>query len=522
MYRCLILSYFAFALFVLPARAAEPANVLFIAIDDLKTIGTLYAEEPGSFLKHVYPDPELRTQVAQRMTPNIQRLADRGVRFMDAYCAAPACNPSRAALMTGVRPHMSGLTTNAGGIFFREYEYGGKRTLADAVTLPELLQKHGWYTAATGKIFHTSTSFAKSDGHRSWTDWTNVSSNAGKKQRGKFSPKSLDWGQEGNDQATYHALSDYAKADFIANVLAHGKATDGDKTFDITGDRPFFLACGIFRPHLPFYATRDLLDLFPTDEMLITRELLQKFTDDAGDLPEQAYKWCGLQVDANGHPQIGKDRFVDILKHGLKQQPSDGDLMGWKRMLQHYFASCAIADRCVGRLLDGLDEGKRADDTMIILWSDHGYHLGEKLHETKFTLWDDGANVNFIVVDPRFKASAGKRCDRPVTLTDIYPTVAAMANVELPDPRITGSDLSPLLEDPARSWAPPAQSTYQQVTNNMVRTDRYKLIRYANDNEAIELYDMQADPEEFHNLANSADHQSTKVKLIELLDAATK
>jgi arylsulfatase A-like enzyme len=504
-------------------KAAEPpSNVLFIAIDDMKTIGTLYAEEPGNFLQRVYPDKTLRTEIANRLTPNIQRLADRGVTFMNAYCAAPACNPSRAALMTGVRPHLTGLTTNAGGIFFRDYQYEGKKLLADAVTMPELLQKHGWYTAETGKIFHTARSFKNADGNRSWTAWTDVQGNAGPSKRDRFSPKSLDWGQEGDDHATYKSLNDYRKADFIARVLSEGKATDKETTFAIKPDQPFFLACGIFRPHLPFYATKDLLNLFPTAEMTITRELLDEFTGDAGDLPQQAYKWCGLAVDSNGHPQIGKDRFVDILKHGKKQQPADGDLQGWKQMLQHYFACCAIADRSVGRLLDGLEQSDYNDNTMIILWSDHGYHLGEKLHETKFTLWDDGANVNFIISDPRNRATAGQRCYRPVTLTDIYPTVADMAGVELPDARIKGHNLTPLLADPNRAWAAPAHSTYQAVSNNMLRTDRYKLIRYGNDNKAVELYDMQEDPEEFNNLAGKPEQESNEAKLKTLLDAVIR
>ena len=498
----------------------SPPNVLFIAIDDLKTIGSIYSEDPGDFLQRVYPDKALRAEVARRMTPNLQRLADRGVTFTSAYCAAPACNPSRAALMTGIRPHLSGLTTNAGGVFFREYEYEGKRPLADATTLPEWLKQHGWYTAETGKIFHTSTSFKAADGHRSWTDWTNVPGSAGERVRAKFSPKSLDWGQEGDDSATFHALNDYQKADFIAKVLTEGRATDRETTFAISADQPFFLACGIFRPHLPFYATRDLLDLFPTEEMAITRELLEEFTRDAGDLPDQAYKWCGLAVDAGGHPTIGKDRFVDILKHGRKLQDRDGDLQGWKEMLQHYFASCAIADRCVGRLLDGLEASPYTDNTMIILWSDHGYHLGEKLHETKFTLWDDGARVNFLISDPRHPQSAGKCCTRPVTLTDIFPTVAAMAGLDMPDPRIQGTDLEPLLENPDRAWAPAAQSTYQSVAHNMIRTERYKLIRYDDNNEAIELYDMQEDPEEFENLAGQPNLQSTQAKLIRMLDEA--
>ena len=508
------------AFFSQPAVAeTKPSNVLMIAIDDLKTIGTLYAEEPGSFLKHVYPDPKLRGDVANRMTPNIRRLADRGVRFMDAYCAAPACNPSRAALMTGIHPRESGLTTNAGGIFFRDYKYEGERPLQDATTLPELLKANGWYTASTGKIFHTARSFKNADGNRSWTDWTSVNGGAGSKTRGEYSPKSLDWGQEGDGDATFHLLNDYRRCDWVGELFETGRATGEQGEFELPSDKPFFFACGIFRPHLPFYATADLLALFPSDEMTVTRELLDYFTKDAGDLPDEAYRLSGLAVDSKGLPTIGKDRFVDILNHGNKVGGEDGDLMGWKRMLQHYFASCAIADRCVGRLLDGLDASPHAKNTMVILWSDHGYHLGEKLHETKFTLWDDGANVNFIVSDPRFPSSAGKRCDHPVTLTDIYPTVVAMAGLDLPSDRIRGADLGPLLADPGAGAMTAARSTYKSVKHNMLRTARYKVIRYDDDPKQVELYDMRADPEEYNNLADRPEHASTKAKLLEQLDS---
>ena len=147
----------------------------------MKPIGSVFAEDPGNFLQRVYPDKTLRTEVAKRMTPNIQRLADEGVTFMDAYCAAPACNPSRAALMTGIRPHKSGLTTNAGATFFHEYEYEDSRPLANAITMPEHLIANGWYTASTGKIYHSASNYENSDGPRSWIDRTNVGGSAGAK-----------------------------------------------------------------------------------------------------------------------------------------------------------------------------------------------------------------------------------------------------------------------------------------------------------------------------------------------------
>ncbi len=491
-------------LFLFAQEQPEPQqmNVLMIAIDDLKTVGSVYADEDGDFLRHVYPDQQLRSEVVFRMTPNLKRLSCKSITFTSAYCASPACNPSRAALMTGIRPHESGMTTNAGAVFFREWEYEGARPLAEATTIPELLKANGWYTASTGKIYHSGSNYAKSDGARSWTQWTNVSGGAGNKVRALYSPESLDWGQEGNDSATYTGLNDYRKADFIAELLENGTATRNGDTFTLPEGQPFFIAAGIFRPHLPFYATKDLIDLFPVEEMTADQNLLNYFIEDGRDLPSEALTLAGVTLDAEGNPIIGSDRFVDILIHGDSIDAETGRFDGWKDMLRHYFASCAIADRAIGRLMEGLKNSPYADNTIVILWSDHNYHLGEKLHETKFTLWDDGARVNFLVHDPRFPENHGARCSKPVGLVDIYPTVAAIAGVEFPsDDRISGFDLNPLLANPHADWSGYALTTFRNVNTHMLRTQRYKLIQYDSNPEQIELYDMVNDPEEYHNLA---------------------
>ncbi len=501
-------------------QSDQPTNILFIAIDDLKTIGSVFAEDPGNFLQKVYPDKELRTEVARRMTPNIQRLADQGITFMNAYCAAPACNPSRAALMTGIRPHSTGFTTNAGAVFFRDYEYQGIKPLADAITIPEYLKANGWYTASTGKIFHSSSSYKNSDGSRSWSVWTDVTGGAGPKTDSVWRTKALAWGIEGNDASTYRELNDYRKADFMARLLETGRATDHDTSFKLTDGQPFFLALGIFRPHLPFYATEDLVSLFPTEEMSVTRELLEEFTADGDDVPEYAFKFSGMQRDSSGAPTIGSDRFVDVLNHGLSIDPNDGDLQGWKDMLSYYFASCAIADRAVGRILDGLENSRYKDNTMVVLWSDHGYHLGEKLHVTKFALWDDAAQVNFFIKDPRNPQNAGKRSYRPVSLIDIYPTLMNLAKLDLPSDRITGHDLTSLLKDPYAARAAPAHTTYKNVANNMIRTERFKFIQY--EDESRELYDLPADPDEYHNLAGKPETDAIEADMANLHNSALR
>ncbi len=527
------------------ANAQDAQNVLFIAVDDLKAIGTLFQDEENDFLAQVYPDPEIRREVAARMTPNIQRLSDEGVNFMSAYCPSPACNPSRTAIMTGVRPHVSGMANNAGSAFFREWKFEGERPLADATTLPELLKNNGWYTASTGKIYHQYHLPKHSDVERSWTDWTMLEQYAGDWVLSDWSPVPLldeegnedwsatpagrvRWGQEGEDHQTFVEMSDYRAADFFARLIENGEAERGDVTFALPDDAPFFLALGIFRPHLPFITTKDLIDLFPVEEMTVTRELLEFFIRDGADLPAASLAYSGIRIGDDGEPELGSGRFPGVLRHGLSVDPDDGDIKAWMDMLSHYFASTALADRSVGRVLDALDASPYSDNTMVILWSDHGFHLGEKMHVAKFTLWNDGSRVPFIIKDPRFPQSAGMRSHAPVSLMDIYPTVASVAGLELPDSRITGSDLSPLLADPTLGRDDPVLVTYQRNLNideydHTVRKGRYKLIYLPRGGqEHVELYDVARDPQEYYNLAGLPEYADVEASMMEVLKEALK
>lgn len=504
----------------MPAIAQDQQNVLFISIDDLKTIGSLYSEEKADFLQHIYPDDELRREVVKRMTPNLQRFADEAVTFMNAYSASPACNPSRASLMTGIRPHESGLVQNEKGIFFRKWEYQGKRPLADAVSLPDLLKRNNWYTASTGKIYHNPRSYEHQDGSRSWKDWTHVQEGVGNFVQSRWSSPGLKWGSLGGPNSTVKEHNDFRAANFIASVLENGKATNDGTTFELPEGKPFFLACGIYKPHLPFSTTQDMLDLFPVEEMTVTQELLQYFINDVIDIPPLGLRYTGGAIDDDGDPVLGNDRFVRMLEHGLSIDPEGGDMKGWKDMLKHYFACVATADRAVGRLIEGLENSPYADNTMVVLWSDHGYHLGEKLHETKFTFWDDAARVYFIVKDPRNPQSAGQRSYQPVSLMDIYPTVAKMAGLELPDERITGRDLFPLLKDPGSEWAAPAHTTFRTPDSHMIRDNQFKLIRYEDSDSDVELYDMISDGEEYFNLADVPGYKPVLKRMKSLMEIA--
>lgn len=496
-----------------------PPNILFIAIDDLKRIGGYFADDPGNFIPRVYPDPAVRAQIINHLTPNMDQLAAEGVSFMRAYCASPACNPSRAALMTGIRAHKTGLTNNKGGIFFRDWTFGGVQPLADAVTLTEHLMANGYYAAGTGKIYH-GTSFYATDGNKSWEDWEIVTGNAGSTSNTVYANggSPIGWGQEGPDSASYTNMLDYRRAEFIAKALETGSSG----SISLPAGKPFFLACGIQKPHLPYYATKDLADLFPTQQMTgVTRELHDEFLNDCGDLPPTGLVESGGAI-AGDDVVLGSDRFVTILQNGLDINPVDGDLNGWKDMLKYYFACSALADRAVGRLLEGLANSPYADNTIVILWSDHGYHLGEKMHVTKFALWEDSAGVHFIIKDPKYPQGFGIKCQRPVNLSDIYPTVCARVGLPLPDPRITGHDLAPLLADPRTPWNIPSLCTDDYTNSNMIAMDRFKLIRYKGDSSDAELYDHDADPDEYHNLIGNPAYAAEQADMFNILDIAVE
>jgi arylsulfatase A-like enzyme len=482
----------------------------------MKTIGSIFSEEPGNFLERVYPDSALRKSVAGRMTPNFNRLAAQGISFMKAYCAVPACNPSRASLMTGIRPHVSGFTSNSDAIFFRDYEYDGEKPLADAVTIAEHLKNNGWYTFLTGKLFHEANVYAEADGQRSWSDWTTILEGAGAVTPSPWSTQKFSWGQEGEEDTRYQNLNDYRRADFVARLLENGAIQKEDQHFELPQNQPFFLACGISRPHLPFNATKDLLDLFPQDEMSVSREMFNELLQDSNDLPDYALKWTRLGKSGD-NMFINKGRFAPILKQGLSVDPINGDLRGWKDMLQHYFASTAIADRSVGRLLDGLEQSPYKDNTVVIVWSDHGFHLGEKMHFTKFTLWEDAARTPFFIFDPRAQDSRGKRCDQPVSLMDLYPTICRIAGLELPDTRITGNDLTPLIKDPETTRPSLALVTFDDVNNNMISYNNSKYIQY--EDGSSELYELKTDPEELNNLAELPEYTDLKDRMRRLLEA---
>lgn len=418
-------------------RASGP-NVLFIGVDDLNDwIGPLGGHP-------------------QTQTPNLDRLAERGVTFTRAYCQAPACNPSRTSLLTGLRPSTSGVYRN-GDVW--------RSALPDAVTLPQHFMLHGYEVLGGGKTFHGPMNEAAS-----WEAYFQF--------RGFLHPPSrpvsgipgtgnFDWG---SIDARPEDTADTRLAAWAERYLSR-KHT-----------RPFFLAVGFYRPHLPWYAPE---------------EHFRRFEPARTELP------ATLEGDVDDIPRSALRSFVDherVTAHGQ-----------WRAAVAGYLACINYADSNVGRVLRALDTGPNANDTIVVVWSDHGWQLGEKKQWRKFTLWERSARVVMMLAGPGVMAR-NRKSGRTVELLDLYPTLLDLCG--LPErPELEGRSLRPLLRDPDAAWDKPAITSLSpdRVT---VRTERWRYVRHP---DGEELYDHSEDPAEWRNLAKSPGHAETVRHLSGLL-----
>ncbi len=426
----------------LSAAERKPLNVLFIAVDDL-----------NDWIQCLGGHPDTKS-------PHLDALAGRGVLFERAYCAAPACNPSRAALMTGIRPSSSGVYLNA---------QPWRPAMPEIVTLPQHFMRHGYRAVGGGKIYHGGF-----DDDASWHEYFRKGSDplpATRPVNGIPRTAHFDWGPVPvrDEQMNDHRVVDWAIGELRKSH-----------------DKPFFLACGIFRPHLPWYVPQKYFDMFPLDSITL--------------------------------PKVRGDDLADVPAAGKKMAKPDGDhrkvtqTNNWRRAVQGYLASIAFADAQVGRLIAALDASDYADNTVVILWGDHGWHLGEKQHWRKFSLWEEADRAPLMIYVPGMTRSQG-RCLRTVSFVDIYPTLADVCG--LPTPKhLEGRSLKSLLQNPQAEWSYPAITTHGK-DNHAVRSERFRYIRYADGSE--ELYDHAKDPMEWTNLADDQTHRQTKVELAKWL-----
>ena len=420
---------------------AKP-NVLFIAVDDLNDwIGVLGGHP-------------------QSKTPHIDRLADRGVLFTNCHCAAPACNPSRAALMTGIRPSTSGVYHNP---------QPWRKAMPDAVTLSQHFMQHGYTALGAGKIYHGSF-----PDPASWDTYFPAKNRnrpadplpQGRPLNGIHNTRHFDWGPV---DVTDGQMGDHKVVDWLIDQL------------QAVHDKPFFLACGIFRPHLPWYVPPKYFDALPDDIQL--PKVLETDLDDVPPAGRRMAKPGGDHSKVLGHQQ-------------------------WEAAVRGYLASIAFTDAQIGRLLDAFDSSPYKDNTIIVFWTDHGWHLGEKQHWRKFALWERATKTPMVIVAPGVTKSR-QRCDQPVNLLDIYPTLVDICDLP-PREELEGVSLKPLLGDTSAPWDRPSITTHGR-NNHAVRSSRYRYIRYADGTE--ELYDHQTDPHEWHNLADQEALEGVKSRL---------
>ncbi len=420
------------------APPARP-NVLLIAIDDLND----YVGYLGG-----HPDT---------VTPNIDRLAEQGTAFTNAHCQAPACNPSRSSIMYGLRPSTSGIYINW------PLPWQGGRA-EGKTTLTRWFAQNGYFTATTGKIYHNS---ALPNGEFDLVGPRPKLRIEEDQEVRTDRPGTVhtlwDWGPQTYDETL---MQDYADATWAIEQL--GQMEERGK--------PFFLAVGFYRPHVPFYAPQRLFDAMPVEG--ITTPPVN--FDDWDDIPEIV-----RDLTKMGNPS------------GKGAPPFDWALENnaWKEMVQAYLVCIRWTDEQVGRLLNALDASPHADNTIVVLYSDHGFHMGEKLRFSKFALWERATKVPFIIAGPG--VTPNQLSGKPVELLSIYPTLLELCG--LPEnPAVEGHSLMPLLIEPEAEWPHYAITTHGEG-NHAARSERYRYIRYHTGSE--ELYDLQSDPNEWTNLA---------------------
>lgn len=451
-------------------------NVLFIAVDDMRPFLGCYGDQNAH-------------------TPNIDSLAERGVMFSNAMCTAPACGPSRAAVLSGKYP------TKTGIYYFQDW--AGRKEFESFITLPEYFRQNGYKTFSSGKIHHDAkrvhsytqkavdanlsdsepdpfVKVARAD--REW-DVNNVFVvNDMQYNHNPCIDDCIYWGAKPQEQAIKekdYKLFSGPSDDSTMECQDGATVGFGVDILKQKHEDPFFLALGFVRPHLPFIAPRKYYEKYPIDSL----SLNPIKHDDLNDVP-----WAGKRF-AKVHDDI---------------RIREADKMGRERVAQSYYACVSFVDDMVGLVLRQLEKSPYKDNTIIVFWSDHGWHLGEKRSWRKFTLWEESARTPMIIVDPREKQNAGMICDKPVGLIDLYPTMAAMCGMEVLDD-LDGSSLFDLVKNPNNNSA---QFSIPELTvygkgNYSLRDETWRYIHYFDGSE--ELYNHKDDPYEWTNLADIPD-----------------
>ncbi|MDA9961964.1 sulfatase [Opitutales bacterium] len=439
--------------------AAAKPNVLFISVDDLASSLGCYGD-----------------RLAQ--TPNIDKLAGQGVCFLRAYNQLPLCNPTRASVMTGLRPDT---------IKVYDLDRHFRDEVPNAVTLSQHFMKGGWWAGRVGKIYHYNVPASiGTDGFDDPPSWQKT-----------VNPK----GRDKTDEALIFNAEPHRKISAALSWLAaDGKdeeqtdgmiATEAIKLMEQKKKEPFFIAAGFFRPHTPYVAPKKYFDMYPLEDM----RLPYAPKDDRKDIPTAAFA------------------------HNCPVPHYNLDELTCRKAMQAYYACVSFVDAQVGRMMDALERLDLADNTIVVFWSDHGYHLGE--HNgiwQKRTLFEQGARTPLIIKAPG-AAGNGQSCRRIVEFVDIYPTLTDLAGLSTPK-AVEGRSLQPLLQNPIAPWdgyaitqvlRPADDRLAEPVMGRSIRTERWRYSDWGEGKHGVELYDHHADPMEFDNLAIKPDKQSKAV-----------
>ncbi|MEW6161258.1 MAG: sulfatase [Verrucomicrobiota bacterium] len=442
------------------AAALRKPNVLFIASDDLNN-------HLGCYGNRVI------------RTPNLDRLARRGTRFDRAYNQFPLCSPSRVSLMTGLRPD----TTR---VYDLRVDFR-KETVTNAVTIAQMFRANGYVSARVGKIFHYGVpGQIGTSGLDDPLSWDRV-----------INPRGRDKDEEKLLRNYTPARGLGSSISFLAAEGTDEEQTDGQgataaiQLMEELRDRPFFLAVGFYRPHCPYVAPKRYFDLYPPHKI----RLPQNPADDLADVPAVA-PWT-------------KPPFFGLTEDQQREA------------IQAYYASISFMDAQVGRLLDALDRLGLTENTIVVFWSDHGYHLTEHGQWMKMSLFEESARVPLILAAPGQK-TRGKGSGRTVELLDLFPTLAQLCRLTPPE-GLPGRSLAPLLDNPRAPWDKPAYTQVtrtherRQIMGRSVRTERWRYTEWDDGNAGAELYDHKRDPREFINLADNPRFASVRAEMRALL-----
>jgi arylsulfatase A-like enzyme len=446
------------------AAADKPLNVLFIVSDDLNCD------------LHCYGHDELQT-------PNIDALAARGVLFERAYCQFPLCSPSRSSFLTGRRPNVTRIHTNAGAgrtpaaydahPHFRDY-------IPDTVTLPQLFRDNGYFVARVGKLYHYGVpGQVGTPGLDDPPSWTLAVNPAGRDKAEEHKIFTLTPGSYGGTLSWYAAEGlDVEQTDGLS-------ATAAISLLEAHQEGPFFLAVGFYRPHTPYVAPRSYFEHYPPDGIALPA----LSEDDRSRTPPAAYQSAKKE-----------------------QEGMSDDLR--RQAIQAYHASISFMDAQVGRVIEALDRLGLSDNTVIVMTSDHGYHMADHGLWQKMSLFENSAHVPLIIVAPG-AAGNGNSTPALAELVDLYPTLADLCDLTPPD-YLDGVSLKPVLDDPRESVKDAAFTQVRRGENKhgySIRTDRFRFTMWNNGEDGLQLFDLETDPQETRNLAADAEYADAVAEL---------